>query len=159
MTTETETALERQVREEQEQHDATNRTPPAVREDWSGTGAEPEPEADESTPPADIKGQTAAFDATDYTREDLQIPKIDGNAIDKIRVDFSGSVMLDRSAPADVALFNRLVLGGEAELRCAGKVSGTGAGFTTNKEGNLDVVVGKKTLKVETVWVLTPEQL
>ena len=110
------------------------------------------------TPAPDPDGK-ALFDASDYDREDLAIPKIDGEQITKIRVDFSGSVMLDRSDPADVKLFNGARLGKELELRVAGRITGVGTGFTTNKDGDLDVVVGKKTLKVETVWVLDPEEL
>lgn len=104
-------------------------------------------------------GQAAAFDRTQYELEGLQIAKVDGEAIDKIRVDFSGSVMLDRSSEADVALFNRLRLGQDCELRCAGTVSGVKTGYTTSKDGDLDAVVGGKTIKVSTVWVLDPEQL
>lgn len=138
-----ETALERQVREEQEAHESEN------------DGAT----SDSAVSNEVGKPEDQLFSAADYDREDLQIAKIDGQSIDKIRVKFSGSVMLDRSDPADVALFNRLTLGNGAEIRAAGKVSGTGAGFTTNKDGDLDAVVGEKTLKVETVWVLEPEQL
>jgi hypothetical protein len=101
----------------------------------------------------------ALFNKEQYDREDLQIDKIDGQTVDKIRVDFTGSVMLDRSDPADVAMYNRLTLGKECELRVAGKVSGSSGGYTTAKEGDLDAVVGKKSVKIETVWVLTAEEL
>jgi hypothetical protein len=67
--------------------------------------------------------------------------------------------MLDRSDKADVALYNRLSLNKDVELRVAGRVNGTGARGATNREGDLDVIVGKKTFKVETVWVLSPEDL
>jgi len=99
------------------------------------------------------------FDASDYDREDLAIPKVDGEQIDKIRFAFSGSVLLDRSEVADVALFNGARLGKELELRISAKVAGVGTGFTTNKDGDLDVIVGEKNLKVESVWVLDPEEL
>lgn len=103
--------------------------------------------------------QTEAFDASAYDRPGLQIAKVDGQGIDKIRVAFTGSVMLDRSDVADVALFNKLMLGTEVELRVAGKVSKTATGWTTNREGDLDAVVGERTVKVDTVWVLDPESL
>lgn len=107
--------------------------------------------------PDPSKGQL--FDKSQYEREDLQIAKIDGQTVDKIKVSFSGSVMLDRADPADVALYNRLMLGQECELRVAGKVSGTGGGYTTSKGGELDAIIGEKKINVSTVWVLTPEQL
>lgn len=99
------------------------------------------------------------FDRSQYEREDLAIAKVDGQQIDKIRVKFSGSILLDRSDPADVALYNRLTMGKEVELRCAGKVTAVGAGWTTNRDGDLDAIVGEKAIKVETVWVLAPEEL
>lgn len=113
-------------------------------------GTEDEPASDEGK---------ALFDASDYDREDLAISKVDGNQIDRIKISFSGSIMLNRSDPADVALFNRLKLNQELELRCAGKVSGLATGYTTSKDGDLDAVVSSKTVKVETVWVLDPEDL
>lgn len=117
-----------------------------------------QPEDEETTlEPDAAKGEL--FKKEQYDREDLQIPTVDGETIDKIRVNLTGSILLDRSSPADVALFNRLMLGKECELRCAGKVSGVTTGYTTNREGDLDAVVGGKTVKVETVWVLTPEQM
>jgi hypothetical protein len=103
------------------------------------------------------KGQL--FDKTQYERENLQIPSIDGEGIDKIRVELTGSIMLDRSEPADVALINRMHLGQDIELRVAGKVAGVSHGYATNREGDLDAIVLAKKVKVETVWVLTPEQL
>jgi hypothetical protein len=38
-------------------------------------------------------------------------------------------------------------------------VSGVGTGWTTNREGDLDAVVGERTLKVDSVWILDPENL
>lgn len=101
----------------------------------------------------------ALFSKEQYDREDLQIDKIDGESVDKIKVKLSGSVMLDRSDPADVALYNRLRLGKECELRIAGSVSGSGGGKTTNKDGDLDAIVGVKTVNVDSLWVLTAEEL
>lgn len=103
--------------------------------------------------------QEAAFDATAYDRPGLQIQKVDGIGIDKIRVRFGGSVMLDRSDPADVALFNKLTLGKEVELRVAGKVSKTATGWTTNRDGDLDAVVGERSCHIDTVWILDAENL
>ncbi len=109
--------------------------------------------------PADTSDGKGLFNASDYDREDLAIPKVDGNQVDKIAIKFTGRIMLDRSSPADVALFNRLKLNQEVELRCSGKVTGLGTGFTTGKDGDLDAVVSSKNLKVDTVWILDPEDL
>lgn len=136
-----------------EQAEYENKVDEAVKLEAVEEPAEPEQTEE---PPA---AEEALFDRSQFEREELQIEKVDGIGIDKIRVKFSGSVMLDRSDPADVALYNRLRMGRDVELRCAGKVAGAGAGWTTNREGNLDAVVGEKTVKVDTVWVLEPEQL
>ena len=131
-------------------------TPPARELE---TDDEPtDPDSDDEPKPEDPDGEKL-FDTSDYDREDLQIAKVDGISIDKIRVKFSGSVLLDRSDPADVSLYNRLVMGREVDLRVAGKVRGAGAGWTTNREGDLDAVVGEKTVHIDTVWVLEPENL
>jgi hypothetical protein len=118
---------------------------------------EDEPDEPEKTP-IDPEGKTL-FDRSQYEKEGLQIPKVDGQSVDRIAVAVTGEIMLDRSDEADVALYNRLALGKEVELRVAGKVQGTGAKGATNRDGDLDVIVGKKTIKVGTVWVLDPEAL
>lgn len=102
-------------------------------------------------PPPDEGKQPRA----DVPPEQLALPLIDGKAIDKIRVSFSGSVMLDRHAPADVELYRKLVLGESVTIQAEAKVAGKLTSFTTNKEGDLDSVVGDAKLKVETVYVTT----
>lgn len=91
----------------------------------------------------------------DVPPEQLALPMIDGKAIDKIRVSFSGSVMLDRHDPADVELYRKLVLGEDVTIQAECKVGGKLTSFTTNKEGDLDSVVGDAKLKVHTVYVTT----
>lgn len=93
------------------------------------------------------------FNAADYEREELAINKIDGNQIDRIAIKFAGTVFLDRSDPADVALYNKLRLGNDVTLQIEGKCSGTAAKGATDREGDLDVVVGERTVKVQTVYV------
>lgn len=93
------------------------------------------------------------FDESDYEREDLAIAEVDGNQVDRIAIKFAGVVFLDRSDPADVALYNKLRLGSEVTLMVEGRVSGTGAKGATDREGDLDVVVGQKAVKVGTVYI------
>lgn len=108
------------------------------------------------------KGETGPIPLADrsaYEREDLAINKVDGQPIDRIKITFSGSVMVDRSEPADVALYNRLVLQREVTLMVEGKCSGTGAKGATDRDGDLDVEVGEKTVKVTTVHIPVVENL
>ena len=79
--------------------------------------------------------------------------------------------MLDRGNKADVALYRRLSLGnqlaqpvlqvqlgkGDVTLQIEGRCSSSGAKQNTNREGDLDVVVGEKTIKVDTVWLSTAD--
>lgn len=99
------------------------------------------------------------FDPAEYTSEELALPQVDGHGIDKIRVAFGGSIMLDRSNPDHVALFRKLELGKDVEFRVAGDVTSVSTGWTTGKEGDLDAIVGERKIKVSTVYLLTPEEL
>jgi hypothetical protein len=110
MTT-TETELERTVREEDEVHDL----------DTSDSVTSNDVEKTEEA------GQTAAFDKSQYDREDLQIAKIDGQSIDRIAIKFTGEIHLDRSDPSDVALYNELKLGRDVALLVEGRCNKTGA--------------------------------
>lgn len=118
-------------------------------------------EAAEAAQAAQAEAHAAGelFDSQEYEKEGLQIAKVDGRGIDKIRVAFNGSIMLDRSNVDHVALFNRLTLGKSVQLRVAGEVTKTGVGWTTNKDGDLDAIVGERGVKVTTVYMLDPEEL
>ncbi len=111
--------------------------------------------ADQPTEP----GAKTLFDASDYEREDLAVPKIDGNAIDRLAIAFSGGVMLDRSEPKDVALYNRVHGQQTLELWVEAKWSGTTASPNTNRDGDLDVIVGRKTLKIEAIRIVDADAL
>jgi hypothetical protein len=95
--------------------------------------------------------QTAAFDRSQFEREDLQIPKIDGQSIDRISIKWSGEVFLNRSDPDDVAVYNALRLGRDVQLLVECKCSSTGAKGATDREGDLDVIVATKGLKVHSL--------
>lgn len=157
--------LEETVRLEQEEHERRKRgaevpdsePEPGTSEELAEAPVEPE-EAEQGTP-TDEAGNPTLIDRSQYEREDLAIAKVDGNAIDRIRIAFSGTVSLDRSEPADVALYNRLVLGREVTLMVEGRASGTGAKEATGRDGDLDVIVGQKTVTVTTVYVPAAEEL
>lgn len=178
----TSTALDQQVTEEQERHDLLeklhahkivvdentslgaaeeNAQIERKRENEEATPAEREleteqPASDEvekqEVPKPDPEGKRL-FDESDYEREDLAIPKIDGNQIDRIAIRFAGEVFLDRSSPEDVALFNKLKLGHDVTLMVEAKCSSTGAKGATDREGDLDVTVGQRAVKVHTVYI------
>jgi hypothetical protein len=134
-TTATETDAERRVREKQEEYERQEAEEQAA-------AVEPEPDAE--------KGEL--FDKSDYDREDLALPKVDGEGTDKIAIAFSGTVLLDRSDPADVALMRSMRLGQDVTLNVEAKVSAKAHKFSTDREGELDAVVLQHTAKVHTVY-------
>jgi hypothetical protein len=91
------------------------------------------------------------FDPSEYDREDLAIPKVDGQSIDRISVKFAGEIFLDRSSPSDVKVYNDLRLGKDVQLLVEAKCSSTAAKGATDREGDLDVVVATKGLKVHSL--------
>lgn len=126
---------------------------------------EPDDQADDDSdlppaaeaPPADPDGHRL-FDRSAYEKVGLQIPSIDGHEIDRIGIDLAGGVMLDRSKTEDVELFNRLATGTH-ELWIEATWAGSNAKPATNKEGELDVVVAKKSLRVTGLRIVAPEDL
>jgi hypothetical protein len=107
------------------------------------------PDDDDTSAPDD---GTALFDRSQYDREELQLPKIDGEPTDKIAIRFSGRVMLDRTDPNDVALMRAMRMGNDITLHVEATCSGKGWGYTTNRDGDLDAVVLEHTAKVHTVY-------
>jgi hypothetical protein len=120
---------------------------------------EPEPGDEEETDDDQPEQPEQLFDRSQYDREGMAISKIDGQQVDRISIKFAGKIMLNRSEEADVALFNKLALGRDVELRVAGRVQRASGAGATGRDGDLDVIVGQKTLKIGTVWVLEPENL
>lgn len=108
--------------------------------------------------PADPDGQ-ALFDRGAYQAPELRIDQVDGQEVDKIAIKFTGRVTLDRTDPQDVALFNRIRLGRDVELRVSGRGARVGTGYTTSKGGDLEAVVGEREIRIDTVYVLDAEEL
>lgn len=110
-------------------------------------------------PTAGNLAETTLFDPADYRDPSLALPQIDGHDIDRIAVQFTGEIMLDRSDKDHVALWRGMKLGREVELWVQVKGSGFSGKGATSKDGELDVVVAKRTVSVLTVRVLGPEDL
>lgn len=121
-----------------------------------------DPTVDEETDvevDAEVDAEDALFAAAQYDDPALYLGKVDEKDIDKIRVEFSGSVMLDRKDENDVDFMRRLKLGQSVELRIAATCASKKHGYTTGKEGDLDAIVFTGGLKVDTLYRLAPEEL
>ena len=103
---------------------------------------------------AATKQDTELFDRSAY----VAVPEIDGQTTDKLVIAFSGSVAYDATDEAGAAMFNDLALGKAVELRVAGYVAAKQGAYrvTATEE---EVVTGKATIKVDTLYLLTPENL
>jgi hypothetical protein len=105
---------------------------------------EDEETGEEPNPPEDPEGKSL-FDKTLYESEALALPKIDGEGVDKIAAKFGGTVWLDRGSEEDVALIRGVKVGQSVTLKVEATVGPPVPGFTTNKEGDLDVLyLGRK---------------
>lgn len=105
------------------------------------------------------QGEKTLFDVAEYDDPSLALPGVDGRGIERIAIAFTGEVMLDRADKDHVALFKRLKLGQTVELWVEARGLGFAAKGATNKDGELDVVVAKRTISVQHVRVLGPEDL
>jgi hypothetical protein len=107
-------------------------------------------ETTDTPPPPDPKD--ALFDRSNYDNPELALPKVDGEGTDKIALKFSGTVFLDRMDPADVELMRNMKLGNDVTLMIEGKCAKKGWGFTTDREGELDVVKLEHAVNVHSVY-------
>ena len=97
-------------------------------------------------------GSSGLFDASMYDQPELRLPKVDGRNQQRIAVKFTGTVYLDRTDPADVALYRDIEAGRNVELTVQGTCSGFAAKFGQDTDGNLDEITGERTVKIHTVY-------
>ena len=107
---------------------------------------------EETETPAPPGPEDALFDKTRYDSPELALPKVDGEGTDRIALKFTGTVFLDRSDARDVALIRSMKLGSDVTLQVEGRVSKKGWAFTTDREGELDVVKLETAINVQTVY-------
>jgi hypothetical protein len=95
--------------------------------------------------PVDIRRAGASPEA-------LALPAIDGEAPDRIEVQFTGGVRLDRSDPADVALMRALALGKEIDLRIVGVVRGKVGTVSWDEDGYPGETTHAAKVRITTVY-------
>jgi hypothetical protein len=113
---------------------------------------EPQTTAETTDTPPPPDPEDALFDRSKYDNPELALPKVDGEGTDKIALKFSGTVFLDRMDPADVELMRNMKLGNDVTLMIEGKCAKKGWGFTTDREGELDVVKLEHAVNVHSVY-------
>lgn len=106
-----------------------------------------------------VEPKDELFDRRQYDDPKLYLDKVDEKDVDKIRCDFSGSVMLDRKNPRDVEFMRRLQLGSGVTLQVEAVCASKKHGYTTGKEGDLDAIVFTGGLKVDSIYWPEPEEL
>ena len=111
-----------------------------------------ESELEEIPTPEPPDPEDALFNKSAYDLPELALPKVDGESTDRIALRFSGTVFLNRLDPADVALMNAMKLGSDITLQIEGRCAKKGWGFTTDREGDLDVVKLEHAINVHTVY-------
>lgn len=100
----------------------------------------------------------ALFDADTY----VDVPVMDGQATDKLRVSFGGTIEYRADDPAGQALFEKLTLGKNVDLRVSGPVVGKSGAWKIvgpGTDGEREVVTGQVKIKVEDLYQLSPEEL
>jgi hypothetical protein len=95
--------------------------------------------------PVDIRRAGASPEA-------LALPAIDGEAPDRIEVQFTGGVRLDRSDPADVELMRALALGKEVNLRIVGVVRGKVGTVSWDEDGYPGETTHSAKVRITTVY-------
>lgn len=127
--------LESQVAAEQAAHDA------AGHEDSGDETDAPDPDG------------KALFDPAVFDSEELALPKVDGQGITKIQAKFGGGPWLDRALASDVALVRDIKVRERVTLLVDAIAGPPIPGYTTNREGDLDVLSLSRKFTVEAVNV------
>ena len=103
---------------------------------------------------ADSDVEPELFDSSVY----VEAVSFDGQAADEIVVAFSGQIKYPAADLEGRKLFDGLTLGREVELRVAGVVAGKTGSYTVSAREE-EKVTGKAQVKVDTVYLLSPEEL
>jgi hypothetical protein len=108
----------------------------------------------ELAPPAEYEAEPEHVepDAPKASPEQLALPAIDGEAPDRIEVQFAGGVRLDRSDPADCALMRQLALGQEVTLRVVGVVASKNGKIAWDEDGYPGETTHVAKVRVTTVY-------
>jgi hypothetical protein len=143
--TKTETALERQVREEQEQHEQTLAA-------MSDADTDPGVLANDLVDA--VPDGTASGNDPDKGKL-FEIPRIavliDETDPGVIKLAFSGSIELDRTKADDVSFYNQLAAGKNIDLEVQAFVKGPQNTHRRDSDGLVDAVVQTKSLVVHSI--------
>jgi len=100
-------------------------------------------------------GQAAAFDASEYDDPELKLDYIDGKPVDRIVVQFTGTVELDRHNRESVALFRRFMLGHRIDFNAMPPLSAVvkkkPSRQVTDSAGTVGDVVTTAVLSIDTI--------
>jgi hypothetical protein len=140
----------------------TEETVRQEQEDWENQQQAKSPDDDqpndgEGLPPTDEpedhdpEATGELFDKTKYETEELALPKVDGEGVDKIAVKLNGTVWLERGNEEHVALIKRPRIGQTVTLLVEAEVGPPVPGYTTNRDGDLDALSLSRTFTAKHV--------
>lgn len=99
-------------------------------------------------------GEPPLFDPAPYT----DAPEFDGQTADALKLAFSGGVSYEATDEGGRALFDKLELGHEYELRVSATVVAK-AGKYKRSADDEETITGHAQLKVDTVYIVPAEEL
>lgn len=114
--------------------------------------AAPEEGAESAEAPISEEAETRPERIVNAKPEELALPRIDQRDIDRIEIAFSGTIRLDRSDPADVALFRRAMLGKELDVRVVGIGRGKSATVSWDEDGYPGETTASAKVRLTTVF-------
>lgn len=94
------------------------------------------------------------FNADSY----IDVPVMDGQATDKLTISFSGSIEYSAHDWQGRALFEKMTLGKELELRVTGVVVGKSGSWKLNSSEE-EIVTGNAKMRISDIYVMSPEDL
>src|SRR6266568_4873823 len=102
--------------------------------------------------PAPIE-EPPLFDPAPFT-----VPIFDGQRSDKLTIAFTGSFSYDIGDPEGEALFAKLTLGHEVELRVSGTVVSKAGRYSRSKD-EVETITGYAGVKIDTLYAPSPQEL
>lgn len=98
-----------------------------------------------------LRARGGLFDPEAYEDPRLNLENGDGRRIDDIAIGFTGTIVLNRRDPDDVAFYRDLQLGKTVEFNFAGSVSGDAETIKPATDKSPELLLGKRTIRIHSL--------